>query len=150
MSKLLVEVHRTVQAGKDGGATRLAGPLLVTYRNRYAEIIAAGHTQNPATPSRRKSPAANLLARLDTQRADVLRFATDWQVPFDNNQAEGDIRMVKIRQKISGCLRTRSGADDFCGLRSYLSTARKQGHNALHVLRQLADGQPWLPEPRTC
>ena len=49
--------------------------------------------------------------------------------------------MVKIRQKISGCLRTRSGADDFCGLRSYLSTARTQGHNVLGVLRQVTDGQ---------
>jgi len=80
----------------------------------------------------------------------VLRFATDWRVPFDNNLAERDIRMVKLRQKISGCLRTHAGAQAFCTLRSYLSTAAKNGHNSLDVLRQLTDGHPWLPEPTTC
>ena len=150
MSRLLVEIHHTVQTGRHAGASRLAGSLLASYQARYDTIISTGHAQNPPTSGRRKSPAANLLARLDTQREDVLRFAADWRVPFDNNQAERDIRMVKIRQKISGCLRTEHGAEAFCALRSYLSTARKQGHNALDVLRQLTNGHPWLPEPRTC
>lgn len=141
-------MHHTVQAGKDAGASALSETLLATYQIRYDAVITAGHGQNPATAGRRNSKAANLLARLDTQRADVLRFATDWTVPFDNNLAERDIRMVKIRQKISGCLRTTAGAEAFCALRSYLSTARKQDHNALDVLRQLTDGQPWIP--RTC
>lgn len=150
MSRLLVEIHHTVRSGSDHGASALSAALLATYQTRYDAIITAGHSQNPATAGRRNSKAANLLARLDTQRVDVLRFATDWSVPFDNNLAERDIRMVKIRQKISGCLRTTTGAEAFCALRSYLSTARKQGHNALDVLRQLTEGQPWIPDPRTC
>jgi len=150
MARLLVEIHHTIRAGRDNGAAALSPSLLATYQARYDTILTAGHEQNPAAAGRRQSKAANLLARLDTQRADVLRFATDWTVPFDNNLAERDIRMVKIRQKISGGLRTTSGAEAFCALRSYLSTARKQSHNTLDVLRQLTDGQPWIPQPRTC
>ena len=97
----------------------------------------------------KRCPAVNLLDRLDTHRDDVLRFAADFSVPFTNNLAEQDIRMVKIRQKISGGLRTMNGARIFCALRSYLSTARKNGQHNLTVLRQLHQGQPWLPA-QTC
>ena len=89
--------------------------------------------------------AFNLLRRLDTQRADVLRFVTDFAVPFDNNQAERDIRMVKLQQKISGSWRTLEGARNFCAIRSYVSTLRKQDHNVLAGLRQLFEGQAWIP-----
>jgi len=73
--------------GKDNRAVALSPSLLATYQVRYDAIITAGHSQNPPAAGRRQSKAANLLARLDTQRADVLRFATDWTVPFDNNLA---------------------------------------------------------------
>jgi len=87
LARLLVEIHHTIQAGKDNRAVALSPSLLATYQTRYDAIITAGHSQNPPTAGRRQSKAANLLARLDTQRADVLRFATDWTVPFDNNLA---------------------------------------------------------------
>ena len=74
-----------------------------------------------------------------------LRFAHDFRVPFDNNLSERDLRMIKLQQKISGCWRTTSGAERFLAIRSYLSTARKQGQHPLDVLAQLAVGQPWLP-----
>jgi transposase len=77
----------------------------------------------------------------------VLRLLDDCRVPFDNNQAERDLRMVKLQQKISGCWRTLAGAAAFLALRSYLSTARKQGRNPLVVLGQLFAGHPWLPAP---
>ncbi|MER7007611.1 transposase, partial [Dactylosporangium sp. NPDC000555] len=77
---------------------------------------------------------------------DVLRFAHDLRVPFDNNLAERDIRMVKLRQKISGGLRTWTGAETFCAVRSYLATARKHGVNALDALTQLHNGQAWTPK----
>ncbi len=75
----------------------------------------------------------------------MLRFAYDLRVPFDNNQAERDIRMVKLRQKISGGLRTWTGAHTFCTIRSYLTTTRKHGITALQALTQLHNGQTWLP-----
>ncbi|HZW43960.1 MAG TPA: transposase [Dermatophilaceae bacterium] len=75
----------------------------------------------------------------------MLRFATDFKVSFDNNQAERDVRMVKLQQKISGGWRSETGATAFLAVRSYLSTARKHHHRALDVLAQLFAGTPWLP-----
>lgn len=76
----------------------------------------------------RQSKAANLLL-LRNYADDVWRFATDHNVPFTNNIAEQAVRMPKVKQKISGCFRTRNGADTFCTLRSYLATMHKQGEN---------------------
>ena len=151
MALLLVEIHRGVARAKDAGAHGLAPVLLATYSARYQAILHAGWAANPDPGrGRRRSPAANLLHRLDGHRDDVLRFAADFRVPFDNNLAERDIRMVKLRQKISGCLRTMPGAQAFCAIRSYLSTAAKNGQPAITVLRQLHEGQAWLPATATC
>jgi hypothetical protein len=116
-------------------------------------LVAAGRAANPEPEGgwRGKRPVAvNLLDRLGSLRADILRFSVDFRVPFSNNAAEQDIRPVKIREKISGCLRSLAGATTFCALRSYLSTARKHGRDALTALRELQEGQPWLPDPATC
>ncbi|MFL6334262.1 MAG: transposase, partial [Pyrinomonadaceae bacterium] len=75
-------------------------------------------------------------------RDEVLRFMTDISVPFDNNGSERDLRMVKLQQKISGCFRTPDGARSFCRVRSYLSTARKQGYSLLCSLERLFKGKP--------
>jgi transposase len=80
-------------------------------------------------------------------RDEVLRCLDDTRVPFDNNQAERDLRMVKLQQKISGCWRTPAGAEAFLALRSYVAIARKHGMNPLAVLSQLFEGRPWLPAP---
>jgi len=129
-------------------ATKLAG-----YRTRYEQIIAQGNHDNPprTTPTGKRgvikqTPARNLLNRLDSYREDVLRFAHDFRVPFDNNLVERDIRMVKLQQKISGCWRTSTGAEHFLALRAYLSTARKQGRHAIDALTRLATGDPWIPQ----
>ena len=74
-----------------------------------------------------------------------MRFATDFRAPWDNNQAERDVRMVKLQQKISGSWRTLAGARGYCALRSYISTMRKQDHDVLDGLRRLFEGQVWLP-----
>jgi Transposase IS66 family len=76
---------------------------------------------------------------------DYLRFTNDWRIPPDNNGSERDIRMIKLRQKVSGCLRTLTGAHQFCTIRSYLSTAAKHGHAFFDTLVMLAEGQPWMP-----
>jgi hypothetical protein len=87
------------------------------------------------------------MAALSGFAANVLRFAHDLRVPFDNSLAERDIRMVKLRQKISGGLLTFAGAETFCAIRSYLSTARKQGINALDASPASTMDEPGSPEP---
>jgi hypothetical protein len=125
---------------------------LAGYRAAYEQIIALGHQQNPPgtipTGKRgviKQTPARNLLIRLDRDREQVLRFAHDFRVPFDNNLAERDIRMIKIQQKVSGCWRTTAGASRFLALRAYISTSRKQGRDTIDTLARLAKHQPWLP-----
>jgi hypothetical protein len=86
-----------------------------------------------------------LARRLLDRQDDYLRFTRDWRIPADNNGSERDIRMIKLRQKVSGCLRTLTGATQFCAIRSYLSTAAKHGKHFLEVLIMLAEGRPWLP-----
>lgn len=146
LARLLCEIHDTVRHAHQVGAHGLDQRLLATYRHRYDMIIDIGKAANPCpTGHGARSPAANLLARLAGFADDVLRFAHDLRVPFDNNLAERDIRMVKLRQKISGGLRTMGGAQTFCAIRSYLSTTRKHGINALDALTMLHNGQTWLP-----
>jgi transposase len=151
LAQLLVELHVAVEVTKATGKTKLPARRLATFGKRYDALIVEGKQLNPPPPrtGKRGRPAlgaaGSLLARLETHRADVLRFATDFTVPFDNNQAERDIRMVKLQQKISGGWRSDSGAEAFLDVRSYLGTARKHRQGAMTVLRDLFTGQPWIP-----
>jgi len=151
LAELLVELHVAVEIAKAGGNTKLTARRLATFGKRYDVLIAQGKKLNPPLPRTGKrgrpalGPAGSLLARLESHRADVLRFATDFTVPFDNNQAERDVRMVKLQQKISGGWRSDTGAEAFLDVRSYLGTARKHGQSAMAVLRDLFTGQPWIP-----
>ncbi len=135
------------------GAERLAAAVAAGLRERDDRILAAGRAANPPPrrpPGRRRprrSPAVRLLGRLEGHREEVLRFLADLRVPPTNNQAERDIRMVKLQQKVSGCWRTLDGAQAFLTVRSYISTARKHGVNPLAALRRLFEGDPWLPAP---
>src|SRR5664280_251331 len=142
LDRLLIEINRTVARARDTGADELAAELLATYRRRYGEHIDAGWAANPEhgpgqRGKRRRPKHVNLLDRLDGHRDEVLRYAADLRVPFTNNGSERDIRPLKIRLKVAGCLRTMAGAQAFCRLRSYLSSARKQGQSAFGVLRML-------------
>jgi hypothetical protein len=149
LARLLVEAKHTVEAARATGADHLDAATLHSIRVRYGQLVAKGLAANPEPEVGKRSgyekKAFNLLVRLDGQRADVLRFTTDFDVPFDNNQAERDIRMVKLQQKISGSWRTLDGARNFCAIRSYASTLRKQDHNVLAGLRQLFEGHAWPP-----
>jgi len=106
-----------------------------------ALVGAAGTAPSGAVGRRHRALARRIRRRLD----DYLRFAVDPRVPFDNNPAERDIRMVKIKQKVSGCLRTLAGAQDFAAMRSYLSTAAKHGRRPFDVLTELTSGNVWIP-----
>jgi transposase len=149
MAALLCDAKAMVETAKANGAPGLSQSALHSIRTRYGQIIAAGRLTNPGPASLKRhgyeKKAYNLLVRLDTQRADVLRFASDFRASFDNNQAERDIRMVKLQQKISGSWRTLAGARTYCAIRSYVSTLRKQNQDILGGLRLLFDGTPWLP-----
>ncbi len=149
LARLLVEAKHAVEAARVAGADHLDRAMLHSIRVRYGQLVAKGFAANPEpeTGKRRgyEKKAFNLLVRLDTQRADVLRFTVDFHVPFDNNQAERDIRMVKLQQKISGSWRTLAGARNFCAIRSYVSTIRKHDLDVLAGLRQLFEGQAWVP-----
>ena len=154
MAELLVDAKLACDRARAAGACRVQGAGRARLHARYERLLADGQAANPPPPASgrrraraRRSPAGRLLARLDAHRDEVLRLLDDTRVPFDNNQAERDLRMVKLQQKISGCWRTPAGAEAFLALRSYLATARKHGMNPLVVLGQLFAGHPWLPAP---
>jgi len=90
---------------------------------------------------------SNTTAALRDRRDDYLRFVTDPTVPFDNNASERTIRMPKLRVKVSGSMRTTTGAEHFAAIRSYITTATRQGIDNLDALIQAATGDPWIPDP---
>ncbi len=151
MIALLADTWHHVLDTRTTGATTLDADTVAGIRTAYDLIIAAGHAANPPPPPSprrgrtRKTKAANLLARLDRYADDVLRFTNDFAVAFDNNEAERQIRMVKIQQKISGGFRTATGATAWLNLRSYLATALKHDINPLAALQQLTTTNPWTP-----
>ena len=148
----LEAMRRTTVTARAAGRTCLDARTRRRYRRRYAALLARGEAaQLPAPPVRRgvrhpRHASAHLLGRLRRDREAVLRFVEDLAVPFDNSEAERDLRMMKVEQKVSGGFRTAAGAATFCALRSYLVTARKQGVGALAALRDALSGAPFLPE----
>lgn len=152
MGCLLLDTKDAVEHAKTTGRERLSKNALAELHASYRAIIKAGYEENPAVAGQadgrqpKRTKAQNLLIRLDQREREVLRFAHDFRVPFDNNLSERDLRMVKLQQKISGCWRTTEGAERFLAIRSYLSTAKKQGQRPIDVLSLLAAGRPWLPQ----
>jgi transposase len=111
----------------------------------YRSAVQIGITQTAARSGKVMKKHNALARRLLDRQDDYLRFTADWHIPADNNGSERDIRMIKLRQKVSGCLRTLTGAKQFCAIRSYLSTAAKHHRSFFDTLVMLAERQPWLP-----
>jgi len=151
MQQLLLDIKAEVAAAPPE-LTALPPARLAHFAQRFDELLDQGLEANPPPPQKRgrkkQSPPKNLLDRLQQFKPQVLAFMYDFRVPFDNNLAERDVRMVKIKQKISGTFRTRDGAETFCAIRSYLSTVRKQGHNVITALYNALRDQPFIPTAR--
>jgi transposase len=144
MRAVLLDANDAVNAAREAGAATLAPQTLAALVERYWAAVRLGlafHRQLPKLEKKANSrgrakqrPGHNLLERLKTFKTETLRFMTDFDVPFTNNLAEQDLRMMKVKMKISGCFRTLEGAQIFAQLRSVVSTARKQTRNILQTL----------------
>jgi len=152
----LLGIKDAVAAARNAGLTVLPDADLARFLKRYKRIVAAGYAQNPAAEPptgpkhrgrRKQSKARNLLDRFRDHPDGILAFMRDFAVPFDNNLSERDLRMMKLRQKISGTFRSFDALVDFCRIRGYVSTARKNGLNALDALRRVFIGAPFMPTP---
>ena len=153
MKALLLDMKQAVEQARASGQHELDALALGRFHRRYDLLLAQGYQANPPPPPPKKvhggrtkqHPARNLLDRLSINKWQVLTFLYDFAVPFDNNQAERDLRMIKVQQKVAGCFRTDQGVAMFCRIRSYLSTLRKQGQHLLSALEHTLSGHPLLP-----
>jgi transposase len=150
MYDLLIQANQIVEEHVECGA--LPPHVLLQIEQTYSQILTDGfkyHESLPPLPKgkrgkQKQREGKNLLDRLKEKRDCVLRFLYDFSVPFTNNQGERDIRMVKLKQKISGCFRTFHGGEILCRVRSYISTSRKQRWNIWDSLADAIRGSPRL------
>jgi Transposase IS66 family. len=141
----LVAMQKLVSEAIAAGADAVDDEALREQVRLYRSAVQIGITSTAARSDAATRKHNALARRLADRQDDYLRFTHDWRIPPDNNGSERDIRMIKLRQKISGCLRSLTGATQFCAIRSYLSTAAKHGKRFFEVLVMLAEGRPWLP-----
>lgn len=151
MASLLIEIKRRVDTLKTEEQSNMETHEIAKYEATYKDIIAKGKLECPIPVSEKtgkpkKNAAHRLLARLETYDIETLSFMYDFDIPFDNNLAERDIRMVKLRQKISGCFRGKENPKVFCRIRSYISTCRKNGQKVMDSLVKAFKGEPFMPQ----
>jgi transposase len=151
MKTLLRAMKAATDQARAGGGACLSPAERADLVARYHALLASGLAANPPPEHARRggqrgrlaqSPTRNLLERLLLQQDQVLACLDDLTIPFDNNQAERDLRGLKIQQKVSGCFRSDAGADAFCRIRSVCSTWRKQGRSVLDALTHAFAGHP--------
>jgi transposase len=153
LAGLLVEINAACDDARRRGWKHLGLSATRSFTKRYKDLVAEGLAANPEPLHRKRNPVErrsfNLATAFATHRSSILRYMNDLQVGFTNNQAERDLRPAKIHRKVSGCFRSKAGAERFAHLRSYLSTTRKNDVSAIDALTRLFAGDPWMPpQPR--
>lgn len=154
MIDCFLDLKDAVEKAKEKKATS-CGKQAQPLKTQYDQIIQEGLNANPLPDKKeqrkrgrpKKTKAQNLLIRLRDYKNDILAFVDDFNVPFDNNLSERDLRMIKTQQKISGTFRSSTGGNDFCRIRSYISTIRKQAMSVIHSMHTIFTGQPYVPCP---
>lgn len=153
MKECLLAMKDEVEKCKESGDHVLSSEKISFYARKYEEILKNGSQEIPHLDNvmlkkrgrKKQHPSMNLWKRLSEYNKETLAFMYDFAVPFTNNQGERDIRMAKLKQKISGCFRSTQGAKVFCRIRGYISTTRKQGVNILDALSLVFSGKAFIP-----
>ena len=146
---VLLEMKQAADEAREKGQSGVAADRRKNLEGQYDKWVSAGLKAHPEELRRKgrrgrvkQSAETNLLRRLRDKREEVLRFFNDLEVPFDNNQAERDLRMIKVQQKVSGCFRSVAGAERFCVISSYISTVRKLGLDLMASIKTVFSGHP--------
>jgi transposase len=142
----LLALNEAAEAARAAGQAAIGTETRTRHEDWYRQAAATGIALSAARQGKLQQKRHALATRMKDREADYLRFARDLRVPFTNNPAEQAIRMSKLRIKISGCMRSMAGAEEFCAIRSYLATAARHGIGALDALTTAFRGQPWIPE----
>ena len=146
---LLLEMKKVKDKAVEVGKETLSYYHYHKFDKRYDELIKQAREENPLPVTtekkrgrKKKGKILALVERFDNYKASVCLFIHNFMVPFDNNQAERDLRMIKVKTKVSGCFRSEEGARDYLKIMSYIGTAHKQGHNAYDAIRKAISGCP--------
>lgn len=148
-SNLLLEMKKVKDKAAEKGKHSLSYYHYYKFDKKYDELIEQARKENPLPETtekkrgrKKKGKILALVERLANYRASVCLFIHNFNVPFDNNQAERDLRMIKVKTKVSGCFRTEEGARDYLKIMSYVGTAHKQGYNAYEAIKNAITGHP--------
>jgi hypothetical protein len=152
MKRFLQISHKIVKRAKNRGQMSLKEEQIRRLEHKYDNIIQSGHAFFPKiekVPKQRgqtkKPKSQNLLLRLEKYKTGTIRFITDFKVPFDNNMAERDLRMIKVKQKVSGTFMSRTGGKIFARIKGYISTVKKNGLNVMDELKGVFRGEAFVP-----
>lgn len=147
----LLALHTKVQRAKEAGAEALSQGQWQYWRKKYDDLVGEGERLHPVAEKQKgkrgvvkKTKTQNMIERFRKYKEQILAFAKDFVIPFGNNLAEQAIRMMKVKQKVSGCFRSRQGAEDFADIRSYIATMKKQGISIIEALRAAVNGTPFF------
>jgi len=153
MRTLLNRIHYRVEQAKAKHKKSLPKPVCAYYKQRYRALLKSAdalHPRQESPPGKRGRPkqtkVRNLIDRMMIYQDAALAFMEDFRVPFTNNQAERDLRMLKVKQKISGTFRSREGGDVFCRIHSYISTARKNACSVFYAIVMAFMCEPFIPK----